>query len=175
MLSLSCERLPTQLKKKKKKKVLDHYLHHDLGMLPQLRCFFAHLLILQYPDHHQNLISSSLYYSGPVHKISSQSVHNFLSNVVHRQTNKQTNNETDRQTYKLTNATKNITSFAKEVIIIIIITNISSYRTMDCALTKSIYYYLFNNNSNNNNNINNNSNNNNNNNNNNFILSPKIP
>ena len=70
--------------------------------LPLLRCIFAHLLILQYPDH-QNLISSSLYYSGPVHKISSQSVHNFLSNVVHRQTNRQTN------------ATKNITSFAKEV------------------------------------------------------------
>ena len=76
-------------------------------MLPLLRCIFADLLILQYPDHHQNLISSSLYYSGPVHKISSQSVHNFLSNVVHRQTNKQTD--------KLTNATKNITSFAKEV------------------------------------------------------------
>ena len=87
MLSLGCERLPTPLKKKKKKKVLDHYLHHDLGMLPLLRCFFAHLLILQYPDRHQNLISSSLYYSGPVHEISSQSVHNFLSNV-HRQTNK---------------------------------------------------------------------------------------
>ena len=84
-------------------------------MLPLLRCFFAHLLILQYPDHHQNLISSSLYYSGPVHKISSQSVHNFLSNV-HRQTNKQTDRQTDRQTDKLTNATKNITSFAKEVI-----------------------------------------------------------
>ena len=81
-------------KKKKKKKVLDHYLHHDLGMLPLLRCFFAHLLILQYPDHHQNLISSSLYYSGPVHKISSQSVHNFLSNVVHRQTNRQTDKPT---------------------------------------------------------------------------------
>ena len=64
--------------------------------------FFAHLLILQYPDHHQNLISSSLYYFGPLHKISSQSVHNFLSNVVHRQTD------------KLTNATKNVTSFAKE-------------------------------------------------------------
>ena len=80
MLSLGCERLPTPLKKKN---VLDHYLHHDLGMLPLLRCFFAHLLILQYPDHHQNLISSSLYYSGPVHKISCQSVHNFLSNVVH--------------------------------------------------------------------------------------------
>ena len=77
-------------------------------MLPLLRCFFAHLLILQYPDHHQNLISSSLYYSGPIHKISSQSVNNFLSNVVHRQTNKQTD--------KLTNTTKNITSFAKEVI-----------------------------------------------------------
>ena len=88
-------------KKKKKKKVLDHYLYHDLGMLPLLWRFFAHLLILQYPDHHQNLISSS--YSGPLHKISSQSVHNFLSNVVHRQTD------------KLTNATKNITSFAKEV------------------------------------------------------------
>ena len=82
-------------KKKKKKKVLDHYLHHDLGMLPLLRCLFAHLLILQYPDHHQNLISSSLYYSGPVHKISSQSVHNFLSNVVHRQTNKQTDRQTN--------------------------------------------------------------------------------
>ena len=67
-------------------------------MLSLLRCFFAHLLILQYPDHHQNLISSSLYYSRPVHKISSQSVHNFLSNVVHRQTNKQTNKHTDRQT-----------------------------------------------------------------------------
>ena len=77
-------------------------------MLPLLRCFFGHLLILQYPDHHQNLISSSLYYSGAVRKISSQSVYNFLSNVVHR--------ETDRQTDKLTNATKNITSFAKEVI-----------------------------------------------------------
>ena len=101
MLSLGCERLPTPLKKKKKKKkVLDHYLHDDLGMLPLLRCFFAHLLILQYPDHHQNLISSSLYYSGPVHKISSQSVHNFLSNVVHRQTNKQTDRQTNQRYQK---------------------------------------------------------------------------
>ena len=99
MLSLGCERLPTPLKKKKKKKkVLDHYLHHNLGMLPLLRCIFAHLLILQYPDHHQNLINSSLYYSGPVHKISSQSVHNFLSNVVHRQTNKQTRSTQRAQT-----------------------------------------------------------------------------
>ena len=88
MLCLGCERLPTPIKKK------------GSGSLPAPRSgyattimafFFAHLLILQYPDHHQNLISSSLYYSGPVHKISSKSVHNFLSNVVHRQTNKQTN------------------------------------------------------------------------------------
>ena len=107
MLSLGCERLQTPIKIKRKK-VLDHYLHHDLGMLQLLWWFFAHLLILQYPDHHQNLISSSLYYSGPLHKISSQSVHNFLSNVVHRQT--------DKQTDRLTNATENITSFAKEVI-----------------------------------------------------------
>ena len=85
---------------------MDHYLHHDLGIPPLLWCFFAHLLILEYPDHHQNLISSSLYYPEPLHKISSQSVNN-LSNVVHRQT--------DRQTDKQTNATKNITSFAKEV------------------------------------------------------------
>ena len=86
--------------KKKKKRFLDHYLHHDLGVLPILRCFFAHLLILQYPDHHQNLISSALYYSGPVHKISSQSVHNFLSNVVHRQTNKQTDRQTNQRYQK---------------------------------------------------------------------------
>ena len=44
----------------------------------------ACLLILQYPDHHQNLISSSLYYSGPVHKISFQSVHNFLAPLTRR-------------------------------------------------------------------------------------------
>ena len=72
--------------------------HHSRPTLIQplvavflLRCFFAHLLILQYPDHHQNLISSSLYYSRPVHKISSQSVHNFLSKL-------STDKQTDRQT-----------------------------------------------------------------------------
>ena len=69
-------------------------------MIPLLRCIFAHLLILQYPDHHQNLISSSLYYSGPVHKSSSQSVHNFLSNGVHRQANKQTNRQTNQLYHK---------------------------------------------------------------------------
>ena len=84
------------------KKVLDHYLHHDLGMPPYYRIFFSHLLILEYPNHHQTLISSSLYYPGPRPKISSQSVHNFLSNVIHKQTDKPT-------------PPKNITSFAKEV------------------------------------------------------------
>ena len=69
-------------------------------MLPLLRCIFAHLLILQYADHHQNLISSSLYYSGPVHKISSQSVRNDLSNVVHRQTNRQTDRQTNQRYQK---------------------------------------------------------------------------
>ena len=95
-------------------------------MLPLLRCYFAHLLILQYPDHHQNLISSSLYYSGPVHKISSQSVHNFLSNVVHRQTNKQTD--------KLTNATKNITSFAKEV-------KMNNRNKNNCLIGSNLYIF----------------------------------
>ena len=85
---------PHPPKKKKKKKKLDHYLHHDLGMPPLWWCFHAHLLILEYPDHHQNVISSSLYYPGPLHKISSQSVQNFLSNIVHRQTNKQTDKPT---------------------------------------------------------------------------------
>ena len=104
MLSLGGERLTP--------KVLDHYLHHDLGMLPLLWCFCAHVLILKYPDHHKNLINSSLYYPGSLHKISSQSVHNFFSNVVHKQTNRKANRQTNRQT----NDTKNITSFAKEVI-----------------------------------------------------------
>ena len=48
--------------------------------------FFAHLLILEDLDHHQNLISSSLFYPGPLHKISSQSIYKSLSNVVHKQT-----------------------------------------------------------------------------------------
>ena len=82
MLSLGCERLPTPLKKKRFWIITFTMIwvcYHYYGV------FFAHLLILQYPDHHQNLTSSSLYYSGPVHKI------NVLSNVVHRQTNRQTN------------------------------------------------------------------------------------
>ena len=83
ILSLGGERLTP--------KVLDHYLHHDLVMLQLLWCFFAHSLILEYLDHHQNLFSYSLYYPGPFHKVLSLSGYNFLSNVVHRQTDKQTN------------------------------------------------------------------------------------
>ena len=94
MLSLGGERLTP--------KVLNHYLHHDLGMQQLLCYFYAHLLILEYSDHQQNLISSSLYYPGALRKISSQSVHTFLSNVY---------SQTDRQT----NTTKNITSFVQEV------------------------------------------------------------
>ena len=67
--------------------------------------FFAHLLIYEDPDCHQNLISSSLYDPKRLPKISLQSVHDFLSNVAHRQTGKQTN------------ATENKPSFDKEVII----------------------------------------------------------
>ena len=62
--------------------------------------FCAHLLILEYSDHHQNLISSSWYDPGPLHKISLQSVHNFLSNVVHRQTDKQTDKQTNQHYQK---------------------------------------------------------------------------
>ena len=92
MLRLGGERLPpTPPQKKKKKKGLDHYLHHELGMLPLLWCFFAHLLILEYLDHHQNLISSSLYYPGRLHIISSQSVLTFCLML-------STNKQTDRQT-----------------------------------------------------------------------------
>ena len=48
-------------------------------------------------DHHQNLITCSFYHPGPLHKISSQSVHNALSNVA---------NKKDIKTDKQTNATK---------------------------------------------------------------------
>ena len=100
MLSLGGERLPPPPPPTPQKKVLDHYLHHDLGMSPLLWCFFAHLLFLEYQDHHQNLISSSLHYPGPLHKISSRSVHNFLSNVVQRQTDRQTNKQTNQRYQK---------------------------------------------------------------------------
>ena len=74
------------------------------GYATTIMVFFAHLLMLEYPDHHQSLTSSSLYYAGLLHKMLSQSVHNFLSNVVHKQTNKQTN------------AAKNITSYDSSIV-----------------------------------------------------------
>ena len=87
MLSLGGERL-TSLSKKKKFWIITCTMiwlcYRYCGV------FFAHLLILGYSDHHQNLIISSLYYPGSLLKISLQSVYHFLSNVVHRQTDKPT-------------------------------------------------------------------------------------
>ena len=59
------------------------------------------------PDHSQNLIISSFYLFRHILKISSKSVHKFLSYLVHKQTNKQT----DRQT----NPGENITSLAEVI------------------------------------------------------------
>ena len=59
--------------------------------------FFAHLLIIEYIYHHHNIIISSMYYPGPLHEMSSQSIYNCLSNVVHKQTNKQTNKHCQKQ------------------------------------------------------------------------------
>ena len=44
-----------------------------------------------YPDHPQNLITFKLAHFGPILKILSISIHNFLSYVVNKQTNKQMN------------------------------------------------------------------------------------
>ena len=92
MLSLGGERLlppqkKNQNKNKTKQKSFESLPVPRCGYATTIMVFFAHLLILEYPDNQQNLISSSLYYPGSLHKISSQSVHNVLSNVVHRQTN----------------------------------------------------------------------------------------
>ena len=89
MLSRGGERLPPHPPPPKKKR-FGSLSAPQSGYATTIMVFFAHLLILEYPDHHQNLISSSLYYPGPLHKISSQSVYDFLSNVVHRQTDKPT-------------------------------------------------------------------------------------
>ena len=60
-----------------------------------MMAFVAHLLILQDPKfNHQNLINSLFYYSGPLHKLSVQPAHNFLSNLAYLyclQTVRQTN------------------------------------------------------------------------------------
>ena len=41
------------------------------------------------PDHSQNLIISSFYFFGHILKISSKSIHRFLSYLVHKQTDRQ--------------------------------------------------------------------------------------
>ena len=89
MLSLGGERLPPLPPPTPQKQ--------RFGSLPAPRsgyattiimAFFAYLLILEHPDHYQNLISSSLYYTGPRPKISSQSM---LS--TNRQTDTQQTNQ----------------------------------------------------------------------------------
>ena len=72
--------------------------------------FLAHVLIIDYSDHHQNLISSSLYHPGPLHKISLQSVHNFW---IMLSTNKQTDRQIN-QLYQKKLLGKGGNSFAKE-------------------------------------------------------------
>ena len=84
--------------KKRRKKGFGSLPAPQSGYATAMMVFLAHLLMLEYSDYHHNVYSSSLHYPGPLHKFSLQSVHNVLSNVIHRQTNKQT----DRQT----NATK---------------------------------------------------------------------
>ena len=69
MLSLGGERLPPPPPPQKKKKKLGSLPAPRSGYATTIMVIFAHLLILEYPDHHQNLISSSLYYPGPLHKI----------------------------------------------------------------------------------------------------------
>ena len=44
--------------------------------------------MLDHLDEHQNLISSSLSHTQPVHKISSESVYNLLRYPAHRQTDR---------------------------------------------------------------------------------------
>ena len=103
MLSLGGERLPPLPTKKKKKEFWNITCTTIWVCYHYYRVFFCSFTHLRIPDHHQNVISSSLHYPGPHPKISSQSVHNSLSNIVHKQTNRQTS------------TTKNITSFAKEL------------------------------------------------------------
>ena len=60
------------------------------------------------PDHSQNLIVSSFYLVRHILKISSKSIHKFLSYLVHKQTNKIRDGET--------NPGENITSLAEVII-----------------------------------------------------------
>ena len=50
------------------------------------------------PDHFKNLIISSFYLLRPILKVSSKSVHKFLSYLVHKQTDGQTDRQTKAKT-----------------------------------------------------------------------------
>ena len=99
MLSLGCERLPNPLKKKrKKKKVLDHYLHHDLGMLPLLRCFFCsftHLTIPRSPPKFYSVLPCTT--QDPSIKFHPNP---FITFWVMLSTDKQTNRQTNQRYQK---------------------------------------------------------------------------
>ena len=58
---------------------LDHYVH--LHQVTTIIEFFTHLVIYEDPDRHQGLNSSFIYHPVSLHKISSQSVHNIVSNA----------------------------------------------------------------------------------------------
>jgi len=60
------------------------------------------------PDRAQKLISLSMSRHLSTRNISSKSMHTFLSNLAHRQTNRQTDKQTDRQTKELGHAGENI-------------------------------------------------------------------
>ena len=81
---------------------------------------FAHLFIVEDPDHHQNLIITCTSLSHPrrIHKISLQFIHNFLSNFVYKQTDGQTDIS------RKNNSTKNIRRIGRSQISL---TNASDY------------------------------------------------
>ena len=67
MLTLGGERLPPSPPFHPTKKGFGSIPAPGSGYASAIMVFFAHLLILEYPDHHQNLMGSSLYYPGPLH------------------------------------------------------------------------------------------------------------
>ena len=63
------------------------------------------------PDRHQILLlTCSFYHPGPLHEISSQAVHNFLSNIADIQTDRQTN--ATKNIISLSHGGKNMTSIS---------------------------------------------------------------
>ena len=70
-------------------------LDNVFNILIQLLHMYTKPGIQRKPRSPPNLISTLLYHLGPLHKISPQSVDNFLSNDAHKQTNKQKYRQTD--------------------------------------------------------------------------------